>query len=594
MPIDHNATLAIQDALRDLARRLDGAPHRQRGELVNEFAELVDWSSATVYRRLKTIGWTSGRKPRADKGTTSQDEATLIELAAALRAGVRKNGKVTMQTPNARSLLAANGRALNVSNARLNQLLRDRQMDIARQKQDRAVQPLKSLHPNHVHLVDPSLCLIYYLPDGGQRVISDAEAYKNKPEAITRIGDLKVWRYVLVDHYSGSVLVRYYQAAGETQANLYDFLLWCWGRCEGRPFHGVPKILYWDKGSANTAAAIRVALGALQVEPIEHTAGNPRAKGAVEQANNLVEKLFESRLRYEPVANVDELNAAAEAWANAYNANTIPHYDSRLRRKLMATPAARFELWQLIRQEQLRILPEDQEVLRYLLTSDPVERKVAADLTVSFRHPNTKRREFYDVSHLPGVFPRAVVRVSPLIYGHDAVLVYVDDYRGEEAVHELQALPRDDRAGFRHDAAEIGVEMKSQPDTVVERAGKAADRAAFPDMSVEEIDKAKARHAKPFGGLDAHSHLHNVQTPAYMQRRGTELDVPDRVNVEVKPLTHTQAAVRLAREHGLQLTREQHALLGEWYPEGIPEDELNELATRICAPAANQRSAAAS
>ena len=46
--------------------------------------------------------------------------------------------------------------------------------------------------------------------------------------------------------------------------------------------------------------------------------------GGVEGANNLVETQFESRLRFDPVHSVDQLNAAASAWAEAFNANAIP------------------------------------------------------------------------------------------------------------------------------------------------------------------------------------------------------------------------------------------------------------------------------
>lgn len=582
MAINELADVAIRNTLTELALQLDASPYGERSELVKEFAAQFNWSVSKVYRLLKKVGWSSGRKPRADKGTSALPFEVITEMSSMLRLGVRKNGKATMETPNARSLLEANGREFGVGNDRVNTVLKQHNMDLKSQQQPSAYQSQRTRHPNHVHLVDPSLCLIYYDPAGKQHIIRDDQFYKNKPENIMRIEKWKVWRYVLVDHYSGTVVVRYYRAKGETQANLYDFLLYAWGYIDGRVFHGVPLILYWDKGSANTSGAIRVALKALQVEAITHKAGNPRAKGAVEVANNIVEKLFESRLKYEPVRNVDELNESVFAWCNAYNSNSIPHYDSRLKRKGMHQPAARYALWQTIRQEQLRILP-DEEVCRYLLSAEPQLRKVAPDLTVSIRHPVSKKREHYDVSHLPNVYPKAEVMVSPLVYGDREVVVYVTDYMGEEETHIVHPIAFDEFSGFRLDAAVIGEEMKSQPDTVIEKAGKAADAAAFPGMNQEEIDKAKDKNAVPFNGeIDAHSHLKHVRMPDFMQRRGSEMSVPDHVNVTTKPLTITEACKRLVTALGTPAEGVSYfSLVNEWYPDGVPEEEFNALVERV-------------
>ncbi|PCJ88581.1 MAG: integrase [Thiotrichaceae bacterium] len=571
----------ILNELQALANNLDNAMHSQRGKLMDTFATKFGWSKQKVYRQLSGIGWSSGRKARADKGTTSQCMDALTDLSAVQRLGVRKNGKITSQTPNARSLLASNGRDFAVSNARLNVLLKERGMDVNAQKQQSACQPLRTLHPNHVHLVDPSLCLLYYDPQGNQHVIRDDEAYKNKPDFIEKIKKFKVWRYVLVDHFSSVVAVKYYRSHGETQANMYDFLLWCWQHTDSSPFHGVPFTLYWDKGSANTASAIKTALHALGVNAIEHEAGNPRAKGAVEQANNLVEKLFESRLRYEPVADVDQLNDAVQGWMNAYNSNTIPHYDSRLKRRFMAEPRARYEIWQIIRREQLRLLP-DEQVCRYLLTAEPVERKVRADLTVSFKHPVTKKQMWYDVAGIQDVYPKAIVKVGPLIYGDAEIILYVENYRGEDAEHILQPMIGDEFSGFNMDAAVIGDEMKSQPDTIIEQAGKAADQVAFPGKTEKEIKKLQRKNAVPFEGtIDAHSHLANTNMPSYMQRPGSDLDVPNRMQVEVKPLTYIEAAKLLIQQLGRTLTPDDNQMMRETYPDGVPPDEIENLCELI-------------
>lgn len=578
MAINEPASLSVQDALRDLAQRLDTAAHGECTAMIQAFCDLYDWSNSRVYRALGKVGWTSGRKPRADRGTTSQNMDVLTDVCAALRIGQRKNGKATMKTPTAVSLLSQNGREFTVTNSRVNALLKVNQMNMASQRLDRAAQSMRSLHPNHVHQVDPSLCLIYYMPDGKQRVIQEDEFYKNKLENVAKL-KLKVWRYVLTDHFSNTTIVRYYQAKGETQANLFDFLLYCWNKQEGRVMHGVPKMLYWDKGSANTAGAIKNALIALQVKAEEHKAKNPRAKGSVENGNNRVECLFESRLMYEPVENVDQLNAAAEAWYNAYNADAIPNYDARLHRKYMAEPQARYALWQMIRREQLRILPSV-EMCRLLLSADPIERKVDGELVISFKHPSIKQRLHYDVGNIPGVFVGAMVKVSPLVYGENQVLVSVKDYKNEETTHIVSPIAAD-AGGFRVDGAVYGEEYKSRPDTVIETAGKAADQAAYAGLTLEEIEKAKNKNAVPFGGLDAHSHLKDVAAPSFMDRPGERLNVPSPIHIEIKPLTQTQAAMRLRSMLGRPVAAEDRARLAEWYPQGVMEEQLQEVADRL-------------
>ena len=99
---------------------------------------------------------------------------------------------------------------------------------------------------------------------------------------------------------------------------------------------------------------------------ITHEPGNARAKGAVENANNLVEKLFESRILLEPVGSVDELNQAVEHWQDAYNADQIPGYNARHNRHKQS----RLSIWQRImlaeNQNKFRRLPAE-DACRFLL-----------------------------------------------------------------------------------------------------------------------------------------------------------------------------------------------------------------------------------
>ncbi len=575
------------DIIRQLAMRLDTAPHGGKRAEVERVAEALGWSVHKVYEHLKKVGWSSGRKKRSDAGTTSVSDQLLNDLAAVVVTSIRANGKAIMDVPNARSMLQANGRDFGVSNGHLNRLLRKNQMNTTALKRATPHTQMQSLHPNHVHQVDPSYCVLYYLPgkkgQDVQRFASDDEFYKNKPQNIERNASLRVWRYVLTDHYSGTLLVRYYQSAGETQANLWDFLLWCWAKMADRPMHGVPTLLIWDKGSANTSSAIKNALTALDVKDIPHKAHNARVKGQVEGGNNLVEKLFESRLRFQPVHSVDELNEAAERWSTAFNANAIPYFDSRLARDGMAQPLARFALWQTIRKEQLRILP-DIALCRTLLASAPQSRVVSQAMTISFKHPQADRSLTYDLRGLPAVHPGAKVDVCPLVFGDRQVKVIATDYKDEKHSFSVSPVEFNDLSGFRVDAPVWGEEFQSMPDSVQDANRKDAIRNAYPEKTDEEIEKLRRKNVAPFGGLDAHSHLGNVYKPSYMPRLGTDIELPNTNTMETRPLSIIEACKRIRSTLGRSLSPEENQIIRDRYPSGVPVDEYDQLVELINGP----------
>jgi hypothetical protein len=299
----------------DAAERLRAAPHGGRTGLVKALAEAKGISVHTAYQRLETYGgWTSGRAPRAGKSALKLE--ALKTVAGIYKEGRRENGKQVMTIAGACSIAEQSGVEIPVSNSQVARLMRGERMD--RRSQDLAdtFNQMRSDHPNHVHQIDPSLCLLVYMK-GRQQIIRESEFYKNKLD----VADikLKVWRYVRTDHASGVLDVRYIETAGENQRALFEFLMWTWGKQAGRVGHGVPRVLVWDKGSANTAHGIGHLLEALDVEAFAHEAETPWVKGQVEKGNDIVERQFESRLRFEPVNSCAELNAAAQAWSAAFS-----------------------------------------------------------------------------------------------------------------------------------------------------------------------------------------------------------------------------------------------------------------------------------
>lgn len=572
-----NPTHATREYLCELARRLDAAQHGGKGALLAEACALYGWSTGKLYTELeRQAGWTSGRKTRADKGRTRQGEDALAMVAAMQRGSVRANDKQTMFTPVAASIAATNGHEIAVSTRQLNRLTRARRLNVRQQAESHAPVQLRSLHPNHVHQVDPSLCLVYYLR-GEQKIIRDDEFYKNKLDRLAKV-QFKCWRYVIYDHASGLVLPWYVEAAGESPLNLFKFLMHAWGAQPGRRFHGVPKVLMWDKGSANTASAVQNLLAALEVQSITHAAGNARAKGGVEGGNNLVETQFESRLRFDPVHSVAELNAAAAAWAEAYNANAIPHQDTRLRRNGME-PIARYDLWMKIRADELRILPPV-EVCQHFMEGKPVTRKVARDLIITFAHPRAGGSRTYNVEGLAGVCAGDTLEISPLLFGDCAIRLRVPRFDGEDLLYRLEPEAQDlDAYGRPLSAPVIGETYARRPDTDADRAGKALDGLLFPGMTAEQMDKARRSNAALMGGqVDAVRHLQHIEIPAALPRKGTEINVAAPV-FEAPPMTHFEAAKAL-RSRGIERP-DLHPWLAAQYPDGVPEIELDAIVATL-------------
>jgi hypothetical protein len=564
-------------------RMAAAASAKERSAIVAEMCRVFGRSQAWAYRMLAEHGYESGRKKRIDSGTSRQDEEAVKALAAAMKAGIRENGKATVHVALARQILEQNGVPFVVGDSRLRTLLREQELDARRQRTPSPAQRMRSLYPNQVHLADPSLALIYYLPDGGQVVLSDKEVYKNK-QFLPGKEHLKVWRYVLTDHYSGSVCVRYYQAAGENAVNLWDFLMYAWG-AKADPayaFHGLPELLVWDCGSANMSKAISEGLKSLRVETKPHLPGNPRAKGSVERANDLVECGFESRLRFEPVQNLAELNDAAERYCAAFNANALDGLDCRLTR-MGRKIGSRLSLWQRITADQLRELP-DADTCRLLLTQGVATRKVNGSLSFSYDYPRFGSR-VYQLYGQPGVSVGMDIQVRPILVDRTPRVLASWLLDGETMAVELDPLEVES-AGFAADAAVYGKEYKRPADTPIEKAGKELSRIAYGTLEPE-------RGAVPFAawndgrGLAAHSTITTEGMDIKPARKTgrqvevTQAEVVSAYDIKISPI---EAVKRIKARTGFAPEGYLDTLKRD-YPEGVPSAVVDDLAAELLAGA---------
>ena len=577
--------------LMELKSQLETCAHGESSNLVASFAHDNGASVQTVWRWLSThVGYKSGRKKRTDAGNTRLSTEALHFIGASKAVSVRLTGKSTKPTAVAMNIADANGFEVNVSASRVNTLLRNNRMNAKAQANARNHGTLRSKYPNHVHQIDPSLCLVFYM-GGKQYVMTEEQFNKNKPTSIEKV-KLKVWRYVRYDHASGTIDTRYYEAAGENQSVLFDFLMYTWGQQPMRQSYGIPTILQWDKGSANTSHAIQRLLNALGITHLTHATHHAWVKGGVENGNNIVETHFESRLRDEPVNSVEELNNAAERWVRDYNANAIKFVDCRVRR-FDGNSYVRDDLWQRIGAGELIELP-DRKVCAWFLHGR-IETRTIKNSRISFAHPQMSSPQTYDLKQWAEFFANGEkVSLTPLLLGASCdvvgmVRIEIARLTEEPLVIEVAPMADFDAYGRPMSAPVIGEEYRAAPDTAATKAAKQIAQTAYGVATLDEAEEAKRKNARPFADLNggkgavAHSHLGREDLPIRMPRPAKALDTPavnavSGMQVDTVRLTHTQAAIQLKQMLNRALTTDEYQWLRHRYAEGIYETELASIA----------------
>ncbi|WGK69464.1 transposase family protein [Candidatus Haliotispira prima] len=507
----------------DFGKRWQDAQGRARGEIIAQMMQAFAWSKQTCYRKLSELGYKSGRKRREDAGVSAVSAENLLVLASMLREGLRDSGKEQLKIPEARSIMAMNGYEVEVSNRQLSRLLQEPEWNMKKLKQPKPHAHLRSLYPNHVWQIDPSYCTMYYLRSGRQVILDNKELYKNKHEMYEKLAKakLKIWRYVCVDHYSGCIFTHYFNARGENQENLFEFFLSACSKKKDNPLHGVPEFLMMDKGSANTAKAMIVALSSLGVRVLTHQAGNSRTKGAVEKANDIVETTFEIRLKFEPLHSIEELNIACSAYFIAFNANAVPHRNSQINRP--GGCFVRETLWLQIAVKQLRLLP-DMALCRRLLVEPAQERQVQADMCISYmQHPFAKSKGLqgglYSVGHLPVSVGQKVL-VQALAFDGAAILLRYQTPEGREETAQIAEPLAVDGAGRLATSAVIGAQFEAVADDRQEKLRKQFEQLAHP--------QGKKPKATPFAHVNAGKGLqsHNQMIAAVHQHRREVKTIP--------------------------------------------------------------------
>lgn len=567
---------AVTQRLVEVAAAAAAAGHGHKEPVYAAACAELGLSRATLMRGLGEVTVRAPRRQRSDAGAVALTRDEAIKVSALLLETMRKNGKRLHTIESALDILRANreiraermdggtGELIPLSNSAVSRALRTYGLHPDQLLQAAPAVELRSLHPNHVWQIDASLCVLYYLRDqAGLQVMDAARFNKNKPKNLARIEHERVWSYEVTDHNSGAIFLTYVLGA-ESGTNLAESFIEATQQRGADPFYGVPQVLMMDMGSANTSGLFKNLLQRLQVKPIAHAPENARATGSVENARNIIERSFESALRLRPVANLQELKERAVQWARWYNATRIHSRHGK----------TRADAWMAIQPEQLRIAPSV-ELCRELLTHAPERRKVNDFLRVEFKGAE------YSVRDVPRVMVGEWLELTYSPYVQGAAMVVDTDADGNELLHLVPKVERGED-GFAFTANVIGEDYHRPPSTVADKHRTEVELFAMDAATRAEAEAKRKAKALPFGGrIDPEAPIKQAQLPAFLPRKGTAMDTQGivyRAAPRVLPLF--EAAAELARR-GTAMSRERNDQVRTWYPDGVPEDEMDALAARL-------------
>lgn len=493
----------------DLAVALNSAKPSERKHIMAHYEEQTGLNRVHLYREAGKYGFNSGRKKRCDAGVLKSGLTDLhVDLVAGLIYETRRENKGPIM-PVERAIQIAEDSGFiargQITPATMNRILRKRQLSKARMKAPTPHTEMRSLHPNHVHEFDVSVCVQYYLKGGKMGIMDERDFYKNKPENFSKI-KTRLLRYVLTDHFSGAFKFMYFNTSGESADNLWTFLKWAWGPSPDPrlPFRGVPKILMMDTGAANKSGAIVNFLRRLEVEIPKGLPYNPRRQGQVECTHNIIESWFESGLRLQPAFAVEDLNHWALDFSIWHQADKV-HTRHGMQRTLC---------WLMIKADQLWELP-DEETLQYIY-ANPEEQRTVENYRIPF-----KSKE-YNLKHIDGIFNGAKVQVIMRPRKMPAIDI---SYQGRlyevEPIEKLPAI----QGGFSANAAIIGESYRANPETETQRAVKRMDNMAY--------GEEKKKDAVPFEGLRVFGHHADKVPVDFITRQGTPIEVEREITREI-------------------------------------------------------------
>jgi hypothetical protein len=484
----------------EMVIELEKAKNGEKTRIMKRYEHMTGRTSTHLYRIAKKYGYSSNRKKREDKGKCVLTELQIKFIAGLIYTTRREKKGTIMSVKKALERAEANDiiEPGSVSVSRLQELLRERSLNKKALNAQRPHMPMRSLHPNHVHLVDVSVCIQYYLKNKQLRIMNEKKFYKNKWENFGKIKQ-KIYRYLLTDHFSHTIYVKYYIAKGETRDNLWDFIVSAWlpkANSKEFPFQGVPFVILMDRGAANVNQTVIEFMKNMNVrfpEPGDH---NPMRQGSVERAQNIVECEFESMLRVQSVSCVDELNHLALDWCRHMNSSKN-YIHTRF-----GTP--RMDCWMRIKENQLRECPEF-DIVQDIYREPAVERSVGGDYAISFQG------EKFRLQHVEGLVPNvSKVEVCKRPFTWPEIVV-----KFNEMEYTARPVGKAD-GGFDADAVVIDEEYKSMPESITQKEIKAVENLAYGEN--------RGRNDAPFANINAFRYP-KEDRPEFMPKKSTPMNI---------------------------------------------------------------------
>lgn len=531
--------------------------------VVQRYAEKLGLSANTIYRMVKRHGgWESGRKTRRDAFCLSEEEQRhMYNIAYLLHQKASPHGRESKTgIPTAleiyRDHLHAAGEA-EVSLPSPSTVARWLRRCGLSRRQVQAPTPkrsLRSLHPNHVHELDFSICRYYLAADNRIVYISRRDENRNKPDRFLRA--VRLCRAVLVDHYSGAFFVQY--SFTQQSLDVAEFLYRAWEDKGEYIFHGVPQILLMDNDRALRSHALLRLLHYLQVEVPAVAPYAPWVKGAVEVFMNIWETQFESRFLFrsgvpgeDNVQELQRINRAAFEYALRFHRQKIHNRHKK----------TRFACWDEGIAGHLREVP-DYPLYQRLLHSTPECRRVGAD--GSFRY-NGRRYRLPD-SDLRNT--HVDVCVHPYLHHRDFTVTvqYPSRLHGNPddiapaAVRTLQLLPERTLAGGFSENAVVFGQYRGLP------AGQTQiqmQRAAAAPLTRENLSV--------FGG-----HAERAADVSFAPRRGTPCAAITDIHIGKTIYSKIKAKLRLSQTLGRALDQWESEYLDREFGAVVSEAQIEE------------------
>lgn len=547
---------------RDMVCELKLAKPAERKGIVTKYRGEYGYSYEHMMRIARQHGFDSGRKTRNDKGIGILAEEQIEVCAAFIRVTRRENKGAISPVENALEFAIDNGiiRRGEVTHGTLQRNLRERQMNSAAQNAPTPHTEMRSLHPNHVHEVDVSTCIQYYLDDGGlgMQHMPEDEFYKNKIENFKKVKDT-LQRYIMVDHFTGFFFVKYYVSAGETAENLFDFCVSAWEKKSDQrmAFRGPPLLMLMDGGCRAKAKAMGLPFWeGIGVNILPGLTGNSRRQGSVEVTHCIWEEWFETRLRVDPAISLEDLNRKAFGfclWFNATKKHTRHGFQ-------------RLSLWLKITKEQLRELPERAELVDLL--DKPEEPRTVTNNRISFQG-----KEF--ILRGLGIPQGAKVMVIKNLYKWKEGIVQVAYENQRYEVKALAKLPKE-LGGFSANAATIGEQYKAQTETATQQTVKRLDELAY---GSQEPNRKKEI---PFYGMNAFEGFDDkIGSLSIIPKRGSAIELTRPAEIVQLPITKL---FKMILEH-TNMTPELNRQLRAEFGETIDAKRADEIVRSIAAGA---------